>query len=121
MPNSKTSKFALFRSYILLLSGIVVIGWEVVLENSERPTIIVAALLMMGISVPLNLDEKAKGIAAAFKPMPKSVEPPQMPVFTPSPIKQVTPALTLYQEALAREAEAHAATEAARLKEGDIS
>lgn len=113
MPNSKGSRFGLFRSYILLIGGILVIGWEVAFENSDRPTIIVAALLMMGISVPLNLDDKAKGLVTALRP-----PPPPVP---PAPIPQAPPVRSLYQEALAREAEAHAATEAAKLKEGDLS
>lgn len=52
---------------MLLVSGLAVIGWEVVVESSERPTIIIAALLMMGISVPLHLDAVAKNALEALK------------------------------------------------------
>lgn len=62
MP-TRGSKFAIVRAYVLLVGGLAIIGWEVILEKADRPTIIVAALLMMGITVPLNLDEKAKRFA----------------------------------------------------------
>lgn len=75
MTGRKGPSFTALRSYVLLIAGLAVIGWEVIAESSERPTIIIAALLMMGVSVPLNLDAKAKGLAAAFKQAPEPEEP----------------------------------------------
>lgn len=60
----KAPSFKAVRSYILLLGGLGVIAYEVIFEHTERPTLIIAALLMMGISVPLNLDEKLAWIVA---------------------------------------------------------
>lgn len=68
------SRFAVFRSYILLIAGLAAIGWEIVVEQSDRPTIIVAALLMMGISVPLNLDERTARWVALWRGAPPPTE-----------------------------------------------
>ena len=60
----KAPSFKTVRSYLLLLGGLLVIGYEVIFEHTERPTVIIAALLMMGISVPLNLDDKLAWVVA---------------------------------------------------------
>lgn len=75
----KLPTYATIRSYLLLIGGLAVIGWEVVVEQAERPTIIVAALLMMGISVPLRLDEKAKAVMAALTTKDTPPPPPPQP------------------------------------------
>lgn len=65
---AKASRFQSVRAYVLLLGGLFVIGYEVIFEHTERPTVIVAALLMMGISVPLNLDERLRWLATLRTP-----------------------------------------------------
>ena len=74
--------FAAVRSYLLLLGGLAIIGWEVIIEQGDRPTIIIASLLMMGVSVPLSLDEKANNVLAALK------TPTPIPIPTPSPAEE---------------------------------
>lgn len=73
-----------FKSYILLLAGLAVIGWETVVESASDRSypIIVAALLMMGIKIPLNIDEKAKWLNTLSR---ESAEP------TPEPSKKPIP------------------------------
>ena len=49
------------RTWILLIAGLLVIGWEAVVEKEHASyPIIFSAMMMMGISVPLHLDEKAR-------------------------------------------------------------
>lgn len=84
---AKAPSFKSVRAYLLLLGGLGVIIYEVVFEHTERPTVIVAALLMMGISVPLNLDEKLAWLAALTV---KAKEPPVPPV-PPAPPTPVAP------------------------------
>lgn len=72
---ARRPSFANVRSYLLLLVGLGVIVYEVIFEHTERPTIIVAALLMMGISVPLNLDEKLKWLSSKQDAPPPPTPP----------------------------------------------
>lgn len=76
---AKAPSFKTVRSYLLLLGGLLTIAYEVIFEHSERPTIIVAALLMMGISVPLNLDERLKWIATLSMPKEETKPPDKVP------------------------------------------
>ena len=46
-----------------MIAGLLVIGFETVVEGSNASwPIIFSALMMMGISVPLHLDEKARNV-----------------------------------------------------------
>lgn len=51
------------RTWVLLIAGLLVIGFETVFEGRDASwPIIFSALMMMGISVPLHLDEKARNV-----------------------------------------------------------
>ncbi len=63
MPG-KPARFKTFRAYILLFAGLLVIGYEVVFEHNAQPVYVVAALLMMGVSVPLDLDDRLNWLRA---------------------------------------------------------
>ena len=81
--------YASVRSYILLIAGLAVIGWEAVVErgNASYP-IIVSALLMMGITFPLRLDEQAQKIMAAA--IHRAAPPPDPPPDPPPSNAPVT-------------------------------
>lgn len=70
----KVPSFVAVRSYLLLFGGLGVIAWEVVVENTDRPVLVVAALTMMGLTVPLHLDEKARKTLAVV--LSRSTDPP---------------------------------------------
>ena len=76
----KTPALATTRPWLLLIVGLGIIIFEAVLglTDSGQPSypIVVAALLMMGIKIPVDLDQKFRAKAEEIEdpPVPAKIE-----------------------------------------------
>ena len=78
----KTPTSAEVRTWVLMIAGLLVIGYEAVVEKGGASyPIIFAAMMMMGISAPLHWDEKVRnavhqGVNKVTAPDHAAAQPP---------------------------------------------
>lgn len=60
MPNAPT--FAVVRTSILLAVGVFGIVWEVVVNDTDRPALLVGLLMLCGFPLVMNVDKLIKSV-----------------------------------------------------------
>lgn len=77
--------FTQFRTTLLLALGVFVILWETVVQNTDRPYVLIVGLMLCGFPYVLNLDKLLRGFIPAPISGIQPVPPPDVP---PPPVKE---------------------------------
>lgn len=56
----KVPSFKTFRTVTLFVGGLIGVGYETVVEHTDRPTLLVVFTAMMGLPLFLGADEKSQ-------------------------------------------------------------
>jgi hypothetical protein len=83
--------FTAVRNVVLLIAGLLGIGYETVFDNAEKPTLIVLFGAMIGLPAFLAKDEKnsQQPPTIVVPPVPPPpATPPQTPAALPVPVEE---------------------------------
>jgi hypothetical protein len=77
----QTPPFTTIRTIVLFTAGLAGIAYETLVENAEKPTLIVLFAAMIGLPAFLNKDEKDRAQAKeSLTPPPPPPPPPAEPL-----------------------------------------